>query len=604
MGACSHVFADDDKRCGQPTSGDARLCLWHNPEVDKRTPYVARLLARWLADHDGHAREFHLGGLCWPRARLDACDLRGADLRDAVLPAARLRGADLRGACLRRASLQGADLRDADLTGADLTGTHLRDANLSRTRLCNGRLDDTVLLGADLRKADLTGAEVLGFRWNRLTRFADAVGLDDDDAALEPTGTPGPGFTPPHTDLSSSVRRSIVGGHHELEDTRFFAVDRGETHRLEGAENVTVAMSNDEGRAIASRARAERSRPGSGIYWLTTSCLLLVWALAATAIAASVLFQRPPELQPGEDPPVADRQDMEEVRQRIRIYKRQITDLEQDLETKRTEIRRQTKAYEQAEDRWNRQRYELDRLQGVDDENDNLRVALSGVRSRLERQIAANRRLRETANIIAEQTDELRLRNLQLEEQHQVELLELNENAELHEQVAELEKRLEAGKEALAETLDKNRELADGLARTERHLQRFLTRIEGTQLEALVNQEEEQGGRLVEITPGRTITLGGPVLISLRVDRVPDRAAFRLRLALQPARSDDITEIGIVFYDRAQRALRRVSYSFPDLVGGAPLAEAVTEISASEFPTTARINIAAGLDLGTAAAGH
>jgi hypothetical protein len=67
-------------------------------------------------------------------------NLRGADLRDAVLCGADLRGADLCDADLCDADLCGtglcgANLRRADLRGADLCGANLREANLRGTCL-------------------------------------------------------------------------------------------------------------------------------------------------------------------------------------------------------------------------------------------------------------------------------------------------------------------------------------------------------------------------------------------------------------------------------------------------------------------------------------
>jgi hypothetical protein len=49
-------------------------------------------------------------------------DLRGADLRDAILRGANLRGADLSEAILRGVNLRGANLRGADLSDANLSG--------------------------------------------------------------------------------------------------------------------------------------------------------------------------------------------------------------------------------------------------------------------------------------------------------------------------------------------------------------------------------------------------------------------------------------------------------------------------------------------------
>ena len=62
-------------------------------------------------------------------------NLRGADLRDAVLCDANLCDADLRGANLCDANLSGASLRDANLSNADLRGADLFGADLSGAEL-------------------------------------------------------------------------------------------------------------------------------------------------------------------------------------------------------------------------------------------------------------------------------------------------------------------------------------------------------------------------------------------------------------------------------------------------------------------------------------
>ena len=92
-------------------------------------------------------------------------DLRGADLRNAVLSGAVLRGADLSGAVLsgavlRDADLSGAVLSGAVLRGADLSGAVLRDADLRNADLSGAVLRDAVLSGAVLRGAVLSGEKI------------------------------------------------------------------------------------------------------------------------------------------------------------------------------------------------------------------------------------------------------------------------------------------------------------------------------------------------------------------------------------------------------------------------------------------------------------
>src|SRR5204863_3937502 len=58
-------------------------------------------------------------------------DLRGVDLRGAILLNARLQGANLYRADLREAGLWETDLRGANLAGADLTGAYMRGADVA-----------------------------------------------------------------------------------------------------------------------------------------------------------------------------------------------------------------------------------------------------------------------------------------------------------------------------------------------------------------------------------------------------------------------------------------------------------------------------------------
>ena len=84
-----------------------------------------------LEDH----KKWSDNDLTGKRAVLCGADLRGADLRDAILINADLRGAilinaDLRGANLNDADLSNVALSGADLCGADLSGADLRGTNL------------------------------------------------------------------------------------------------------------------------------------------------------------------------------------------------------------------------------------------------------------------------------------------------------------------------------------------------------------------------------------------------------------------------------------------------------------------------------------------
>ena len=96
---------------------------------------------------------------------VDADDIRGRNLRDALLQGAVLDGLDLRGHDLtgvraqgtsfRRTVLDDARLVDADLRGADFTNACLEHADLS-----GARLDGVVADGANVREAVVEGERV------------------------------------------------------------------------------------------------------------------------------------------------------------------------------------------------------------------------------------------------------------------------------------------------------------------------------------------------------------------------------------------------------------------------------------------------------------
>jgi uncharacterized protein YjbI with pentapeptide repeats len=97
-----------------------------------------------------------------PAVRLDlaATDLRGVNLRGALLQQANLFRAQLQTADLQHAYLRAADLRRAQLQEADLQHAHLQGANLDRAQLRGAYLQHAQLQGADLGDAELQGANL------------------------------------------------------------------------------------------------------------------------------------------------------------------------------------------------------------------------------------------------------------------------------------------------------------------------------------------------------------------------------------------------------------------------------------------------------------
>ena len=125
--------------------------------------------------------------------RINATDetslnLRGRDLRFALLDRSDLRRTDLTGADLEGASLVGADLTDARLACADVSELILSEdrskarcvkaagANLTRARMAGARLAGIDLRGARLEEANLEGADL---------SYAMASGANFSSAHLE-----------------------------------------------------------------------------------------------------------------------------------------------------------------------------------------------------------------------------------------------------------------------------------------------------------------------------------------------------------------------------------------------------------------------------------
>lgn len=99
-------------------------------------------------------------GINFKDADLSSADLKGLNLKGAMLNCSNLREADLTGANLKGAHLYKADLSDATLDKSILVDARLTEAKLCRTRLRSANLRDAVLNKARLVEADLAYAEL------------------------------------------------------------------------------------------------------------------------------------------------------------------------------------------------------------------------------------------------------------------------------------------------------------------------------------------------------------------------------------------------------------------------------------------------------------
>ena len=95
-------------------------------------------------------------------ANLSNTNLNGTILHYANLSGATLDGVDLRNKDLTGVNLTGVDLRNKDLTGVNLTGVDLSNQDLTGTILHYANLSGATLDGVDLKNKDLTGVNLTG----------------------------------------------------------------------------------------------------------------------------------------------------------------------------------------------------------------------------------------------------------------------------------------------------------------------------------------------------------------------------------------------------------------------------------------------------------
>jgi len=123
----------------------------------------------WEADlTDANLRAIHLesAGLhkaCLNSAALISAHMQRATLGEVDMENAACSGANLEGAQLSGANLHAATLYDANLSGANLFGANLTEAILLNANLSGAILKDAQFAGANLSGADLTGTIGLTF---------------------------------------------------------------------------------------------------------------------------------------------------------------------------------------------------------------------------------------------------------------------------------------------------------------------------------------------------------------------------------------------------------------------------------------------------------
>ncbi len=122
-----------------------------------------------------------LTALCRPplsEDRRDSAEIGGLNLSRTDLRRASLKKANLRGANLWAARLENADLRGADLTDGNLNNAYFGTISPGQPGFERG---------ADLRQATLTRAQLRNTHDFGVALTEGAVGLADDERALQPS---------------------------------------------------------------------------------------------------------------------------------------------------------------------------------------------------------------------------------------------------------------------------------------------------------------------------------------------------------------------------------------------------------------------------------
>ena len=120
--------------------------------------FEADIIPKLVTFNHANLRGANLRDAILYESNFNYANLSGADLYSVRLSRAKMQGANLSGATLRHADLSGVKLMEADLNGADLSKANLCFVNLSRADLSNADLSKANLSQANLSGADLSKA--------------------------------------------------------------------------------------------------------------------------------------------------------------------------------------------------------------------------------------------------------------------------------------------------------------------------------------------------------------------------------------------------------------------------------------------------------------
>lgn len=623
-------------KCARPVAAPGLLCLWHQDGIDASAPYVADLFVAQIAT-DPKADDFRLRGLVLADADLGGVSLQNADLRDAILPRAKLAGCNLSGAKLQRANLQHADLTGADLSGADLSGTHLGNADLQGANLQGAKLDGTILLAADLRGANLDKAVIDGVTWNRFSRLGATSGTPDpsssafppEDWSLEaelPSQAPLAGYP---WENAATRRLKAIRAIQEPSVSKIQETHGVESHEAKSGTRQTLPQTanlaksgstaletnkNPENEATVHMQAAKEasaplpqhnvvhpktfSRPAKSRFPapLRAAALLALATWAILATAAAIFGRSTQETQQNTMQTTTPDHQREVVEQQLSAYRTELARVGAVLTERETEIRRLTDLWENTTRKLAVSESSSSRLQGVDDENDVLRANLASLKARINTFSANDRRLKETASIMAEGVERLQSDNARLVSESERQKARTAEESKLKERLAQIEHEATTLRKELTQERERRELVTQTLTVTEGNLQRFMTRISGTEIGALLTGEEK-GGTIVHLKPGKTAVLGGSALITLVAEQAEQAGYIRLRLTMQPT-AGPVPELAMILQNKEGRSLRRMTFSFPPGARPGPQASNLDlTISCPEFPHSVRLGIAQSIEV-------
>jgi len=590
MAACTHTYEGVHAPCGHPATGDANLCLWHNPRVAKSDTYARDLLMQADALGQGDLSEFQLAGLHWPDAHLPLRRLTRADLRDAHLDGADLSGCELSHANLRRTSLKRADLRGAKLVSADLSGTNLTDADLRDADLSGAQLSGTVLNGCDLRGANLAGATITDFRWNRRTRFAGVKGFDADrgHGKGKGDGDPTQSFPAP-----LALAGAAAGELSTLDDPD---PELARTHLFAPAVSGVVPMT-----APAS-ATAPLIMPASGWRWATAASLVFAlggvgvgawsWHQRAATVTTAVvtapdehLQQQIANLQRQHE---ADLEQIRVVQGSLRSNTDLATTLRQEAALRRAEVEALTGSLRASES-------DLQRAQAADDRATVLAQKVDEL-MRLNAELARETgRQEQVGRILADGVGRLKTENHTLVAERDQQQIDRRHLSDIEAEVLRLRESVAGLTSERTDLLARNAKLTGDLHAASRDIERYLARVNASHLQDYLTEDQSRVP-LLTVVKGKPVAMSGDYLLTLRVDNGQQAGTVRTQIVVQRPSSATNPDVTVVLYDENQQPLRRIAYSFPHVDAGKPFVASTTEVACERFPTYARVMIAPGLD--------